>query len=129
MASSDRRYDFGLRGYQQTTRPITDDRYGGRYGYRFSGDADERAHPEQRLAHRVTARYNRDYVDGPARPGYDRGFNETRADGPDDMPGEYYTRGPFWTVAGSRTMRGAPFRTRYDYPDYRPNYGTYPERF
>ena len=131
MASYDRRYDFGLRGYHQTTRPMSDDRYArGRYGYRYTGPTDERAYPDQRLANRVTSRYNRDYVSGPMPSRYDRSYEMDTGDRPDRMGGEYLMRRPYWTVGGTRTMRGSSFPAGYDYPDYRPGYGgRYPDGF
>jgi hypothetical protein len=117
MSRYDRQYDFGLRGYRQTTRPMMDGRYGGSpYDQGYRAGFDERAFPEQRYSNRVTARYNLDYVVG------NRGERYERAYGPEDryrMGDESAMRRPYYTQGGSRTMRGTSMPIAYDYPDYR----------
>ena len=129
MSRYDRQYDFGLRGYRQTTHPMMDHRYRGRpydYGYR-GGAFEERAQPEERLSHRVTARYNMDYVTGyPSR--YDRNEYRYGGDHPDRIGDGTYMRRPYLTQGGTRTMRGSSIPVSYDYVDYGPNYGgRYPD--
>lgn len=129
MPRYDRQYDFGLRGYRQTTRPMMDDRFRGpRYDHGYNRAYDERAYPEHRLANRVTARYNRDYVTGYSADRYDRNYHMYTGDRPERMGDGRWMSRPYWTVGGSRTMRGASFATGYDYPIYGPNYGgRYPD--
>lgn len=122
MARYDRSYDFGMRGYRQTTRPLGMG-YGGRYAYDRSYGAsypgDGPGYPP--LPNRVTARYNRDYVDG--RRGYDRFYGFRGGDRPDRIGDESFYRRPYSTIGGTRTLRGAsspcgfvpgPFAPRYD---------------
>ncbi len=121
MARYDRQYDFGLRGYRQTTRPMMDHRYRPHpYDSGYRASFDERAYPEERLANRVTARYNRDYVTGyPPEERYDRNYTMYGADHPDRMGDSRMMRRPYFTHAGTRTMRGGSIPMEYDYPDYR----------
>ena len=119
MARYDRQYDFGLRGYRQTTRPMMDHRYRPHpYDSGYRASFDERAHPEDRLANRVTARYNRDYVTGPAGDRYDRNYTLYGADRPDRMGDSRFMRRPYFTQGGTRTMRGGSIPLENDYPDY-----------
>ena len=120
MARYDRQYDFGLRGYRQTTRPMMDHRFHPhRYDAGFRGGFDERAYPDQRLANRVTARYNRDYVTGPSpEQRYDRNYTLYGADHPDRMGDARFMRRPYFTQGGTRTMRGGSIPMEHDYPDY-----------
>lgn len=115
MSRYDRQYDFGLRGYRQTTRPMMDGRYGGSpYDQGFRAGFDERAYPEQRYANRVTERYNLDYVVENRGNRYERSYI------PEDryrMGDESTMRRPYFTHGGTRTTRGIPIS--YDYPDYR----------
>jgi hypothetical protein len=123
MARYDRQYDFGLRGYRQTTRPMMDNRYRPRsYDSGFRGGFDERSFPEQRLSNRVTARYNRDYVTGYSSDRYDRNQYMYGGDHPDRMGDGNYMRRPYYTQAGTRTMRGT-LPSGNDYPSYGPTYG------
>ena len=128
MARYDRQYDFGLRGYQQTTRPIMDSRYRGpSYEYGYRGGFDERAFPEQRLSNRVTARYNSDYVTGYSRERADRNQYMYGGDHPDRIGDGTFMRRPYYTQSGTRTLRGS-IPSAYDYPSYGPNYGgRYPD--
>ena len=107
MARYDRQYDFGLRGYRQTTRPMMDHRYRPHpYDSGYRASFDERAYPEDRLANRVTARYTVDYVreqhpgEYPMNPYPYGGDREGRV-------GDFrqYNR-PYHTVSGSNTSRG-----------------------
>lgn len=130
MGRYDRQYDFGLRGYRDTTRPMMDDRYrGARPGYGGYGrDFDERAAPEMRRANRVTARYNMDYVTGHTGSPYDRNYRMYTGDRPGRMGDDRMMRRPYWTTGGSRTLRGSSYPTGYDFPDYGPSYGgRYPD--
>lgn len=127
MSRYDRQYDFGLRGYPQTTHPRMDGRRP-RYddqGYR--GGYDPRAFPEQRFNTRVTARYNMDYIAG-YRAERPVDYNMYTGDHPARIGDSRYMRQPYYTTGGTRTMRGSNFPTGYDYPDYGPNYGgRYPD--
>ena len=103
MARYDRSYDYGLRGYRETTRPG-----GGGARPRAWGEQDAvypRMPPGQ-YSNRVTASYNRDYTyDRPYR-GYARNFNPYGGDrigrigDMQDYLHTYNTRG------GTRTSRG-----------------------
>jgi hypothetical protein len=125
MPRYDRQYDFGLRGYRQTTRPMMDERYGRHsYDFGYRPGFDERAFPQERLANRVTARYNRDYVVGNRGDRYERNEHMYGADHPARMGDDSYMRRPYYTQGGTRTMRGIPIPFSYDYPDFR---GRYPE--
>lgn len=112
MARYDRNYDYGLRGYRETTGPT------GR-------GARPRAWGEQDLAYprtppgpysnRVTARYNRDYTyDRPYR-GRERNHDPYGGDrigrigDMRDYPHAYST------IGGTRTSRGA-FRPEHEAP-------------
>ena len=128
MAPYDRQYDFGLRGYRQTTRPMMDNRYRARsYDFGYRGGFEERAYPDQRLSNRVTARYNMDYVTGYANR-YDRNEYMYGGDHPERMGDGSFMRRPYMTQAGTRTMRGSSLPVGYDYLNYGPNYGgRYPD--
>lgn len=102
MSRYDRQFDFGLRGYRQTTRPLTD------HAPRWDDSAgrpriEERADPDERLAHRVTARYNADYLAGHRPDPYDEAFR------------------PFADDDAGRP-RGTSMAYEYDYPAYGPGY-------
>ena len=134
MPGYDSRYDYGLRGYRETTRPMMDNRYAARrydYGYRGAYDYshrvghEERAHPEERLRNRVTARYNRDYVMGYRNRDerYGTNYQMYTGDYPGRMGDDRWMRQPYITHGGTRTLRGSSYPTGYDYPNYGPNYG------
>lgn len=103
MARYDRSYDYGLRGYRETTSP------GGRGAPpRAWGDRDF-AYPQRGpggYGNRVTARYNRDYTyDHPYR-GFERNYNPYGGDRIGrigDM--QDYLHG-YHTKAGTHTSRG-----------------------
>lgn len=121
MARYDRRYDFGMRGYAQTTRPLARrslrrpryDLYP-ELGYSAAGR-------EIPLPNRVTARYNRDYVDG-ARS-YDAGYGFRGGDRFDRTVEESYYRRPYTTIGGTRTLRGVADPRRFSPGDFGPSYG------
>jgi hypothetical protein len=119
MPRYDRQYDFGLRGYRQTTSPMMDHRYHPYpYDSGYRATYDERAYPEGRLSNRVTSRYNREYVTG-YRPDdrYDRNYTMYGGDHPDRMGDARFMRRPYFTQGGTRTMRGGSMPMEYDY-DY-----------
>jgi hypothetical protein len=127
MSRYDRSYDFGMRGYRQTTRPLGMGR-----GRRFSYDrpydlsytGGERGYLP--LPNRVTARYNRDYVDG--QRGYDRPYGFQGGDRPDRMGDETFYRRPYSTIGGTRTMRGADGPRGFIPGRFGPGYGgRYPD--
>jgi hypothetical protein len=106
MARYDRGYDYGLRGYRETTAPRRDvgpRGMGAQYGYDFTFQGGYRP----RLPNRVTARYNRDYTyDRPYR-GYRRNFNPYTGDRVERIGDlESYIH-PYNTIGGSHTWRGA----------------------
>lgn len=126
MSRYDRQYDFGLRGYPQTTRPMIDRRHA-RYDRLFGSRYDERDFARPRFNQRVTARYNMDYIRGysDARPVE---YNMYSGDHPARTGDHRYMSRPYLTQGGTRTMRGASFPTGYDFPDYGPSYGgRYPD--
>lgn len=122
MARYDRQYDFGLRGFRQTTRPMRDSRYRGPfYDHGYRGGFDERAFPEQRLSNRVTARYNSDYVTGYSREPAARYPYLYGGDHADRIGDGSFMRRPYLTRSGTRTLRGT-MPTGYDYPNYGPDH-------
>jgi hypothetical protein len=116
------RYDYGLRGARETFEP----RF--RRRGRNWRDADFDAGGRQvGGAYRVTAPYNLDYVRdvGDRRPIDDarhQGTWRERLDADRAYRHSYITRG------GTRTSRGVPPPTAYDYRDYGPDFGgRYPD--
>jgi hypothetical protein len=112
MERNERRYDYGLRGY--------DGRMEGR-SWRNEHGAGERPHnpPRERRSEprtpRVTARYNRDYVfGGRGEEGYPRNYNLFGGDRPDRIGDPRYMRQPYTTIAGTRTYRGSHEPMGYD---------------
>jgi hypothetical protein len=121
MTRYDRGYDFGMRGYRQTTRPLGGNRPR-RSGYDPSFYmSDPYSDPGYPLPNRVTASYNRDYVDN-ARS-YDRDYGFFGGDHPDRMGDESFYRRPYSTVGGTRTMRGTYGPPWTDPVAYGPPYG------
>lgn len=113
MARYDRHYDYGLRGYRETTFPTGP---GARPRARGRQDfAYPRTPPTERYSNRVTAGYNRDYTyDRPYR-GYERNYNPYGGDRIGrigDM--QDYLHG-YYTIGGTRTSRGA-FRPMHEVP-------------
>jgi hypothetical protein len=111
------RYDYGLRGPDETSQP----RFrGGRYG----ADFDRRGRAP---TPRVTAPYNMDYI----RPtGESHPVNWARFGGSygDQIGDERAYRLPYMTRGGTRTSRGSVPPNRYDYRQYGPDYGgRYPD--
>ena len=135
MARYDRSYDFGMRGFRQTTRPLGPGRgrrfaydrsYRGPYdrSYDLSYPGGDRGYPP--LPNRVTARYNRDYVDG--RGGGERPYGFWGGDRPDRMGDETFYRRPYSTIGGTRTLRGAPGPRGFIPGRFGPSYGgRYPD--
>jgi len=120
-----RRYDFGMRGYRETTRPLGRRRlYPPRYDT-FYLESYSEIGQEIPLPNRVTRRYNREYVD-------DR-LNAARAYGyglrnPNRIVGEDAYRRPYQTIGGTRTSRGTPGPDRYIPGRFGPSYGgRYPD--
>ena len=108
MGRYDRSYDFGMRGYRQTTRPLGDDYrrpppYDRGYGLSYPDDRYGYPYPSRR----VTARYNRDYVEGYRHPDERRTFGFRGGDMPGRIGDETMYRRPYMTIGGSRTMRGS----------------------
>jgi hypothetical protein len=136
MARYDRNYDYGLRGYNQTSPERLREAFRGRrYDQNefFIGAQNRRQEPR---SNRVTARYNRDYVDhaydGDVKPrqyGYPRNFNMFTGDRPDRVGDNRYYRQPYNTIGGTSTSRGAstPFGYDRDFDDYDREF--FPRRF
>ena len=108
MGRYDRSYDFGMRGYRQTTRPLDAERsrhraYDRPFDLSYPGGGQEYPPPPNR----VTARYNRDYVEGYRHPDDRRSFGFYGGDRPDRMGDESMYRRPYTTIGGTRTLRGA----------------------
>lgn len=127
MSRYDRSYDFGMRGYPQTTRPLgrrpmRRPRYDGYFD--LSGPAMDRDFP---VPNRVTRRYNREYVDDRlnAARSYGFGFRDY-----DRMVDEEAYRRPYRTIGGTRTMRGAEDGPRFGQGRFGPSYGgRFPDEF
>ena len=111
MARYDRSYDYGMRGFADTTPPRFRGRPGGRY---YGNDYDERSDPHGRMSNRVTARYNADYVFGGRGDPRPRNYHMYTGDRPDRMGGERYYRAPYMTHGGTRTSRGMTMGIGYD---------------
>lgn len=128
MSRYDRSYDYGLRGYRQTTRPMMRGYRTPSYDLAYDLSYDERVNPGSR-PNRVTARYNMDYVVGyRSDPRNRRNYSMYTGDRMDRMGDERYYRQPYMTIGGTRTLRGSSFPIGYDYPVYGPNYGgRYPD--
>lgn len=112
MARYDRSYDYGLRGYRETTGPTG---RGARPRAWGEQDLDYPRRPAGGYSNRVTARYNRDYTyDRPYR-GFERNFNPYGGDrvgrigDMQDYLHAYSTRG------GTHTSRGG-FRPAPEVP-------------
>lgn len=119
---SRRRYDFGMRGYRETTRPLGRRRF---YppGYdTFYLDSYSEIGQEIPLPNRITRRYNREYVDDRLnrRRRYSYGFGGDRLD---RMVDEDYYRPPYSTIGGTRTRRGVRPPPPFDPGRYGPDYG------
>jgi hypothetical protein len=116
------RYDYGLRGPRETTEPRYQEMSG--RGYSESFDRRPAGRPE---SHRVTARYNMDYV-RPEGPRYPRNPNPFGGGWPGMVGDERAYRQPYMTRGGTWTTRGSTPPLRYDYPDFGPRYGgRYPD--
>lgn len=120
MSRYDRHYDFGMRGYSQTTRPLgrrpmRRPRYDRFFDMPYSaGDG------EIPLPNRVTQRYNREYVDDRYDQRFAYGFGGDRFDRTGD-DGMY--RRPYSTIGGTRTLRGARSPQRFSPGRFGPSYG------
>ena len=120
MGRYDRSYDFGMRGYPQTTRPLVRRRmrrpaYDRYFDYSYSAmDA------EVPLPNRVTRRYNEEYLDDRRNRQRAYGFGGDRMD---RMVDEGYYRRPYSTIGGTRTLRGTRSPERFDPGRFGPSYG------
>lgn len=124
MYRNDRSYDYGLRGAPQGRRT----HFAARREVRYDRGYERRAHPDGRLANRITAPYTYDYVYGGRGERYPRNFNAYTGDRPSRMGGPSAYRQPYITNPGTRTFRGTMPPQRYDTPDYGPDYGgRYPD--
>ena len=122
MSRYDRGYDFGMRGYPQTTRPLARrptrrpryDPYVDTYYMAMDGDVPP--------PNRVSRRYNREYVDDRlnAARGYGYDYGGDRLDRNVD---ESFYRRPYSTIGGTRTMRGSSDPQRLAPGRYGPSYG------
>ena len=117
MARYDRFYDYGLRGFRETTefrRPAP------RRPFRYDYDAGFRHHPDANpFPNRVTARYNEDYTYGDHDPRYERDrYPVHPADDPRIIEaGNVEMR--YRTIGGTQTGRG---RARSTAPAYDRDY-------
>lgn len=97
------RYDYGLRGYRETTAPRRDV---GPRGIGYTYDLDYRARTRG-LPNRVTAGYNRDYTyDRPYR-GYRRNYASFGGDREVRIGDSRADVQPYRTIGGTNTLRGA----------------------
>jgi hypothetical protein len=103
MPRYDRQYDYGLRGYRETTERLPPRGFAGRIPA-----------PDEPLPNRVTARYNADYVYGDRGPRYPRNFNTFGGDRERRVGDFRYFRQPYSTRGGTRTFRGAAEPIGYD---------------
>ncbi|HEX7241003.1 MAG TPA: hypothetical protein VF263_12095 [Longimicrobiaceae bacterium] len=105
MARYDRGYDFGLRGYDETTSFPR----GGGARPRAGGYGRDFAYPRMAAggySNRVTARYNRDYTyDRPYR-GFERNYNPYGGDRIGRIGDMEDYRHSYRTIGGTSTSRG-----------------------
>jgi hypothetical protein len=132
MPGYERHYDYGMRGYRQTTRPFSpyvsgpsgyDRPYLPRYDAGYSRGWNRWGARPPEMPRHVTARYNLDYVIGDRGDHYPLSYNMYGGDRVQRNGDSRYYRQPYMTNGGSRTLRGSNFPTGYDYPDYGPEYG------
>jgi hypothetical protein len=115
------RYDYGLRGPWDRIP---------RRGNAWDGPPDYEADsaPRRPRPNRVTARYNLDYVRPTEEERYARNPNPYAGDWYGRVGDQHAYRRPYITRGGTWTMRGASPDTRYDRPDYGPDFGgRYPD--
>lgn len=126
MARYNRNYDYGLRGYAETSPERQREAFRTRR-YDQDGLFGARDRRNEPRSNRVTARYNADYVygargdvDDPGYYGYPRNFNMFTGDRPDRIGDDRYFRQPYTTIGGTRTNRGASMPIGYDrdFDDY-----------
>jgi len=114
-------YDYGLRGPWDSDPQSFGDRR------RRIPPGDPRGRSWGLPTHRVTARYNMDYI----RPGgesYPRNPHRFGGDARGRIEDERAYRRPYITRGGTWTGKGATPRPGYDRPDYGPAYGgKYPD--
>lgn len=124
MRDRERRYDFGLRGYGETTaRRGAGPRPPHWQEARHAAGPDPRDRRREPRTPRVTARYNRDYVAYDRDFGYGargqdndpRNFDRLPGDYPLDIGDERGYRRPYVTIGGTHTYRGSPEATSYGY--------------
>jgi len=110
MGRYDRSYDFGMRGYRQTTRALGDDycRRRPSYDRGFDPSYTDHGYGYPSSSRHVTARYNRDYVDGYRHPDEGRTSDFRGDERPGRIGEETMYRRPYPTIGGSRPLRGSP---------------------
>ena len=125
MSRYDRGFDFGMRGFSQTTRPLLR-RAPRRPRYDRSFDLSGAAiDPDVPLRNRVTRRYNREYVDDRLNAARAHGYGFSNYDRMMDEDG--YRR-PYHTIGGTRTMRGSRSPDRLSEGRFGPSFGgRYPD--
>jgi hypothetical protein len=125
MSRYDRSYDFGMRGYPQTTRPLARrPMRRPRYDRYFDGSYSA-ADGDFPMLNRVTQRYNREYVDDRLNAARAYGYGGVHSDRTVD---ESFYRRPYSTIGGTRTMRGSNYPERYSPGRFGPSYGgRYPD--
>lgn len=116
MERYDRHFDYGRRGYYDTTGARREERI---------ESVDRRSH--DRLHNRVTARYNADYVYGGRGSLPPSNYNMYAGDRPERIGDERYYREPYRTIGGTDTLRGSREPIGYDYP-FRGGYFRGPQR-
>jgi hypothetical protein len=98
MPRYDRSYDYGLRGYRETTAFRPRGRVLG------SASGYDRDYP---LPNRITARYNADYVFGNRGDRYPTNHHTFGGDREQRVGDMRYYRQPYTTIGGTRTFRGS----------------------
>jgi hypothetical protein len=127
MRRYDRPYDAGMRGLRDPSAyPMTVRRRVQRYDDRYEHEGvPGRVHPN-----RVTARYNRDYVDGIRDDPRPRGHISFGGDREERVGDVTSYRQPYTTIGGSRTWRGSgPVRRPAGFTPFPRDYGEYDRDF
>jgi hypothetical protein len=114
-------YDYGFRGAWDTDPRMFGDRR------RSFGRGGERDRSGGVPTHRVTARYNMDYI-RPEGDRYPRNMNPYGGDAPNRIGDERSFRHPYITRGGTWTSKGAPRPIAYDHRVFGPDFGgRYPD--